>query len=127
MIDFYAFGDAYTVAEDPVSPIYYVLEVLQNDVLAAGSTGTLDIASFAQPLHGSVQLDETGALPVLRYTPELNFVGTDTFTYVGSDTLGNTNTAVVAITVTNTNDAPVLTPGCRRLRRTKPRASRCRW
>ena len=41
------------------------------------------------------------------YTPNLGFVGTDTFTYMASDGQSNSNLAMVTITVAELNEAPV--------------------
>ena len=41
------------------------------------------------------------------YTPDANFYGTDTFTYVVSDGNGGTDTGTVTITVTAAADDPV--------------------
>jgi hypothetical protein len=42
----------------------------------------------------------------VRYTPNANFFGTDSFTYTIADGNGGTDTATVTVTVTNVNDAP---------------------
>ena len=42
------------------------------------------------------------------YTPDLNFNGTDTFTYKTNDGVADSNTATVTITVTPVNDPPVM-------------------
>jgi hypothetical protein len=41
------------------------------------------------------------------YTPNLNFNGTDTFTYLANDGASDGNVAMVTITVTEFNDIPV--------------------
>jgi hypothetical protein len=45
---------------------------------------------------------------MLTYTPELNFYGTDTFTYFISDGNGGSDTAAVMIAITSVNDLPVI-------------------
>ena len=57
----------------------------------------------AQPAHGTVILVGTTA----TYTPALNFVGEDSFTYKANDGLVDSNTATVTITITAVNDAPM--------------------
>lgn len=47
------------------------------------------------PTHGTL----TGTAPNLSYTPPLNFVGVDSFTYSASDGVMSSNTATVSITV----------------------------
>ena len=60
--------------------------------------------AFAQPSHGTL----SGIAPNLTYTPDLNYNGSDSFTYTANDGKANSNTATVNITVTPVNDAPVL-------------------
>jgi hypothetical protein len=43
----------------------------------------------------------------IAYTPSLNFFGTETFTYTVSDGSGGEDTAIVTMTVTPINDAPL--------------------
>jgi parallel beta-helix repeat protein len=47
----------------------------------------------------------------LRYFPNANFNGGDTFSYKANDTHVDSNTAGVTVTVTAVNDAPVITEG----------------
>ncbi|WP_206018256.1 Ig-like domain-containing protein, partial [Roseovarius nitratireducens] len=54
--------------------------------------------------NGLVVLLETGEF---TYTPNENFNGTDSFTYIVSDGRGGTTTATVTIDVTPVDDAPV--------------------
>jgi VCBS repeat-containing protein len=63
----------------------------------------LTYAIVAQPGFGTVTLDGTTA----TYTPALDFVGEDSFTYLANDGLVDSNVATVTITVTPVNDAPV--------------------
>ncbi|MEM3119124.1 MAG: tandem-95 repeat protein, partial [Nitrososphaerales archaeon] len=80
------------------------IAVLANDTDADGDT--LNITSFTQPTNGTV---EAGTLAnTLRYIPNANFNGVDTFTYTVSDGNGGTDTATVSVTVSAVNDAPVL-------------------
>jgi MYXO-CTERM domain-containing protein len=63
----------------------------------------LTYAVVTQPINGTVVL--TGN--VVRYTPNPDFHGTDTFTFRANDGALNSNTATVTVTVTPVNDAPV--------------------
>ncbi|MEM7596474.1 MAG: Ig-like domain-containing protein [Pseudomonadota bacterium] len=56
------------------------------------------------PSNGSVVMDEDGSF---TYTPNANFNGTDSFTYVVDDGNGGTATGTVNITVNAVNDLPV--------------------
>ncbi|MBK9237884.1 MAG: cadherin-like domain-containing protein [Rhodoferax sp.] len=65
----------------------------------------MTVTAVTNGANGSVTIDATSGNPV--YTPNLNFVGTDTFTYTISDGNGGTDTATVSVTVgPNANDAP---------------------
>jgi hypothetical protein len=81
------------------------LNVLANDFLEVGSTGTLalDPAGLTQPANGTV----VAVGNLVRYTPAANFFGVDTFTYRALDGLGNSDAATVTVTVTSVNDPPV--------------------
>jgi len=79
---------AATTSGDPVT-----IRVLANDDANGG--GTLSLASFTRPAHGTVTRDGNA----LVYTPAATFAGTDTFTYTGSTPFG-TATATVTVTVT---------------------------
>jgi len=92
-------ADTASVAEDGTVDI----AVLANDTDVDGDT--LTVSSTVPGTHGSVstQPDKT-----IRYTPEPNFHGTDSFTYAVSDGKGGTSLrATVTVTVTPANDAPV--------------------
>ncbi|GAA5511055.1 hypothetical protein Rcae01_06568 [Novipirellula caenicola] len=69
-----------------------------------GNTITSTLVPGSGPQHGSVILAGNGDF---TYTPNANFHGTDSFTYILSDGQGGTDTAVVSITVAAVNDAPV--------------------
>ena len=79
-----------------------VINVLANDTDVDDTA--LFVQSIAQPLHGSVFLGESGSP---TYTPDDDFAGEDSFTYVVSDANGGTAEGTVFITVRNENDAPV--------------------
>ncbi len=79
------------------------LNVLANDFLETGSTGTLALAAVTPPANGTTSI--VGS--TIQYTPNLNYFGPDTFTYTAIDGLGNSDTATVTVTVTSVNDPPV--------------------
>lgn len=56
------------------------------------------------PANGTL----SGTAPNLIYTPNLNYNGTDNFTFKVTDGKAESNTSIIAITVTPVNDAPVL-------------------
>jgi VCBS repeat-containing protein len=92
--------DALTVAEDS-GPT--VVDVLANDSFAPDVGETLTVTAVGAATNGTVTL--SGG--VVRYTPNVDFFGADSFTYTISDGNGGTATAIVNITVTAVNDTPV--------------------
>ena len=97
--------DSYEVDEDGELTIDATQGVLANDSDADGDTLTATL--ITSPAHGTVTLDDDGSF---TYTPETDFWGTDTFTYVANDGFGDSTKATVSITVNAVNDgAPVAT------------------
>ncbi len=95
-----ATDNAYTTAED--------VAVSGNVLLDGTPDGdpdgdALSVISNTSPLNGTVAVATTGAF---SYTPNVDFNGSDSFTYTVSDGTA-TATATVTITVTPVNDAPV--------------------
>ena len=87
---------AETLADQPVD----------IDVLAEASDpdgDELSIAAFEQPNNGTV----TQSGDVLRYQPDDQFVGNDSFTFTVADGRGGQATATVTISVQPVNAAPV--------------------
>jgi VCBS repeat-containing protein len=78
--------------------------ILGNDTDVDGNS--LTVAVVTSPAHGSLTLNPNGSF---TYTPELNFNGTDSFTYKANDGSADSNVATVTITVNGVNDAPVAT------------------
>ncbi|MDJ0852853.1 MAG: Ig-like domain-containing protein [Myxococcota bacterium] len=99
-----AADDAFSVDEDTV---------LAGDVLADNSSGPdtdpdgnpLDVTLDTDVANGSLALNTDGTF---TYTPNADFNGVDTFTYVVSDGFLD-DTATVTITVNPVNDDPVAT------------------
>ena len=73
------------------------LRVLDNDTFPAGGLGS--IQSFTQPPGGAVVLQGSGESATLRYTPDTDFSGVDSFQYTITDGGFGTNTALVTIDV----------------------------
>jgi VCBS repeat-containing protein len=90
-----AINDTATTSEDTSLTI----TVLSNDT----PTGTLSIAAIGAAQHGATAISSATAV----YTPAWNFAGTDSFTYTASDG-ALTSTARVMVTVTPSNDAPIV-------------------
>ena len=77
------------------------VDVLANDTDPEGDR--LRVRSVTAASHGAVRLVSGG---VVMYTPEADFNGADSFTYVASDGRGLRDTATVEVTVLPVNDAP---------------------
>ena len=91
-----------------------VISVLGNDtdvdagttlsVTRVGTADGVDTATESNPANGTVDITDNGT--TVTYTPNADFNGTDTFTYVVSD--GElTDIGTVTVTVNAVNDAPV--------------------
>jgi DNA/RNA endonuclease G (NUC1) len=97
-----AVDDEATVAEDSGAN---TINVRANDSDVDGDT--LTVTAVTQGANGSVAITNGGA--DVSFTPNANYFGPDSFTYTVEDGNGGSDTATVNVTVTNVNDAPVLT------------------
>ena len=97
-----AVDDSSTTDEDTAISI----AVLSNDDLGDEPT---TITAVTQGAKGSVVIDP-GAASV-TYTPNLDTTGSDSFSYTITDVDLQTSTAIVSMTVTAINDAPVADAG----------------
>jgi Ca2+-binding RTX toxin-like protein len=91
--------DAASVGED-AGPL--VLDVLANDTDADGDP--LAVQSATDPAHGIATVAADGLS--ISYAPDVDFAGTDSFSYTAGDGTGGTDTATVTVTVTPANDDP---------------------
>ncbi len=96
-----ATNDAMSVAKNSSNNSYSVLD---NDFSGTGSNDSGDsisLTSVSTASHGTTsRVGNT-----IRYTPTAGYAGSDSFTYVVTDSLGATDTGTVTVTVTNS--APV--------------------
>jgi ELWxxDGT repeat protein len=92
-----ATNDTFTVAEDSAGNL---LGALGNDAFGTGISNVIGPG----PAHGVASVTFGGFL----YTPDVDFSGTDSFSYTLVDAYGQSSTATVSITITPVNDAPVL-------------------
>ena len=76
--------------------------VFGNDTLPAGQVSSFALATTAT--NGQVILNTDGTY---TYTPNVNFVGTDSFNYTVTDQDGLTSTAKVTVTVGDTLTNPL--------------------
>ena len=94
--EFKAVNDVVETNEDTALTI----KVLDNDLDL--DKETLVITEYTQPVHGRVAKTTTG----LRYIPNVNYFGEDSFTYTIKNSAEATSTATVTITVKSVNDTP---------------------
>src|SRR5262249_28654275 len=94
-----ASDDAFSVTHD--QPLHVAAGgVLGNDTDANGDG--LSAVPASNPAHGTLLFHADGAFD---YVPDPHYVGNDTFTYLVSDDVANSDPATVTVSVTNT--APV--------------------
>jgi VCBS repeat-containing protein len=93
--------DYYTTAEETILNIT-APGVLTNDT--DPDDDPLTAVIITDVTNGTLTLHTNGSF---TYTPDINFNGIDTFTYKANDTINESNTATVYITVTAVNDPPV--------------------
>jgi hypothetical protein len=89
--------DSATVDEDTG---FTAIDVLSNDTDVDGNTIT--VTGVTQPANGTSQLQGV----TVRYRPDPNYSGPDSFTYQISDGNGGTDSGTVNVTVTALNEAP---------------------
>ncbi len=96
-----AVNDGYAIAED-TTLVLGPPGLLLNDSDVDGDSLTVTLVTG--PSHGSLILNTDGSY---SYTPDLNYNGPDSFSYVANDGLASSLEATVTLTVTAVNDAPV--------------------
>ncbi|HEX7048548.1 MAG TPA: tandem-95 repeat protein [Gammaproteobacteria bacterium] len=97
-----ATADSGTTAEDTA----VVIDVIANDVDVEGALIASSVAIVDAPDDGELTVNADGTI---TYTPDVNFNGTDSFTYtVEDDAEALSNVATVSVTITAVNDAPVI-------------------
>ena len=105
-----AFDDTYSLAP-PAEPggempsfdlvVGAATGVLANDVDPNGDTLTAELRT--QPAHGTITFNSDGSF---TYTPETGYQGSDSFTYVATDGVNESNVAVVTITGVELQNTP---------------------
>jgi VCBS repeat-containing protein len=96
-----AVNDAYDAVENTTFTASSANGVLQNDTDLDSSSLSAKLNSG--PTNGVLTLNPNGSF---NYAPNANFSGVDSFTYVTSDALADSNVATVTITVIPDNNAP---------------------
>jgi len=70
------------------------IDVLANDTDA--NSDPLTVTNLTQPVNGTVTVNGNNTV---KYTPDSEFTGVDTFTYTANDGTGDSNVATVTVTV----------------------------
>ena len=94
-------ADQFSTDED-VTLVAANVSVLSNDTDADGDALTATIQQ--EPANGDLTLNTDGTF---TYVPNPNFSGTDSFVYIASDGLRNSQPATAMITVVAVNDPPI--------------------
>jgi len=76
--------------------------VLAND--SDADNDRLTVTTQTEPANGTVTLNQDGTF---TYTPDPEFNGIDSFTYLVTDSAGNSDVGTVNVVVNSINDAPV--------------------
>ena len=101
LTDFPALPDVFEVDEDATLTVGVDRSVLLND---GDDDSTVLTARLVEgPSHGTLDFQDDGTFV---YTPNADFFGEDSFTYVGQNTGDETNVAKVTINVLPVQDAP---------------------
>jgi hypothetical protein len=87
-------NDSYSLTHDTSLIVSRWNGLLANDSDADGDPITAQVVSG--PAHGTLTMSPSGAFV---YTPAANYVGSDSFTYLDSDGLANSNVATVTLTI----------------------------
>ncbi|MFX1441204.1 MAG: tandem-95 repeat protein, partial [Promethearchaeota archaeon] len=97
-----AVDDTYAIDEDSILIVDSATGVLANDYDIEGSA--LEAYFLDLPSNGILSLNLDGSF---TYTPDPDFWGTDSFTYLVYDGIDASEFATVTITVNAVNDAPI--------------------
>jgi hypothetical protein len=95
-----AVNDSYSVVQNRTLAVA-APGVLNNDVAGAGTNLIAVLVTGAT--NGTINLSTNGGF---TYTPQANYLGTDSFTYQAADSVSNSTPALVTITVTS-NSIPI--------------------
>lgn len=96
--------DIETTIEDPPTPL--VIDALENDTDVDNDLLVISLIPPQPQLKGTVAIVGNK----LQYTPQTDFNGKETFSYVVSDNMGGVSLGNVEVTVTPVNDNPEANP-----------------
>lgn len=97
-----AVNDSATLNEDIATTINVLSNDTDVDMTSNPGQESLSIDSVATPAHGSAVISDNKII----YTPNSNYNGADSFTYVVRDIAGATATGTVNLTISSVNDFP---------------------
>ena len=105
-----AVDDSYTVAENSGTTTL-TPAVTANDNFGGDGASSTAIVIASGPSDGTATVNDSGTPgdptdDTIDYTPNTDFDGTDSLTYIIEDSNGDTDTATVTIEVTAVNDVP---------------------
>ena len=98
-----AVNDSYSTNEDTAFNVP-AAGVLVNDSDVDTPAASLSAVLVSGPTHGTLSLNADGSF---SYNPDLNYNGSDSFTYKVNDGFLDSNIATVNLSITAVNDAPV--------------------
>ncbi len=93
--------DEFYIDEDKTLTISSGNSILKNDTDAEG--GMLSAILQTDVIHGNLELETDGTF---TYTPFKDFFGTDSYSYIASDGIFQSESAIVTINVQPINDPP---------------------
>ncbi len=97
-----ALNDSYNVVENGVLTVIAAEGVLANDT--DDDFDVLTAGVLVGPINGGLAFDSLSG--AFTYTPDLSFIGVDTFTYLANDGTVDSAITTVTITVKDVNDPP---------------------
>ncbi|MFN0217174.1 MAG: tandem-95 repeat protein, partial [Hyphomicrobium sp.] len=107
-------ADSFTTEED--TPLFDT--VLGNDSDPDNDALTVNTTPVSGPTHGTLVLNSDGTF---SYTPDLDYTGSDSFTYQLIDGDGGVSTATVSLTIYPENDDPFYSvPGAQSVAEDQP-------
>ena len=98
-----AVADSFSALEDSV----LVGDLSSNDEPSGEGGNVYAVVDSGGPSHGTLTLQDDGNF---EYTPDADFVGTDSFTYSITDPSGDVVSAEVVINITGVEDVPISLP-----------------
>ena len=102
-------AEEYATAEDNPLTVTASDGVLKNDEDVEDKP-SLSARLLGPPTHGTLTLNADGSF---AYTPDGDYYGSDSFTYVASDGAADSDPATVTISVSRVNDPPAAAPDVR--------------